>query len=626
MKVMTIRILLALSLIATVSVAADEIGSVIAIQGKATATGKDGKQRALGLNSPIFLMDKVVSEEKAKIQIQFDDDSIISQGEKSEMTIDEYVYSPSKKGDNSCSVKMMKGAFRVLTGKITKLNPARFKARTKMATIGIRGCDLGFTVSEAGDNIYIIQLHGQETITVETKAEARGLWSGLIGVKWEGEKTEKKLLNVLKSGMIISIAQGGVTQRDMTPADVANLITSVTPQTTSGAGTGETETGGTGTGTESGETDTGESTSTGEATGTETTGDTVSGETGGTGDGTAAEGTGDAAGTGVAGETGTGTTGDDTTAGTTDGTTASDTEVATGETAPAGTVAGEPVAGTETPAPDAGTVTTGTEIPVADAGTMVVGTEPPASDAGLPIYDLTASSLAPIYQPPVVPPPPPPLDAATVLGTAMPTTPTAMPTTPTATPTTPTVPNPVTTFTAMGSGTDWSWGVWDTDGVYNKVEFSSSKILTSAQVQAAIASGANPYTLTCSGAAAAIITHAAQNALVSGPCGLAIEVGYSTTPTWDGSFDMINSGGDALNFTAQGNIHSDGSLSGGQTSYSMKVHGTTFDRATISSHSIQGNVFGPSAGGKPIGGAVGSFNFQHGGSATVNGGFGVNAN
>ncbi len=215
------------------------VGCVIAIQGTAfaTAPAPEAQPRLLELKSPVFLQDKITTEKGAKLQIMFNDDSVLSQGEQSEITIDEYVYSPGdSKDDVNCSLSIMKGIFRIVTGKITDLNPKRFKVRTRMATIGIRGCELGFKVTEVSENIYIIELHGQETIMVYAKPNVGGgVWQGLTDEQWDDPEVAKQhLINVTRKNRVVSIVQGsGATERDLQPDELMSLIEAVTPDDTS---------------------------------------------------------------------------------------------------------------------------------------------------------------------------------------------------------------------------------------------------------------------------------------------------------------------------------------------------------------------------------------------------------
>ena len=195
--------------------AVEQIGQIAAISGQATGTAPEMSIRDLVVKSPIYMGDVISTAAKSKLQILFEDDSIISQGERSEMIIDEYVYSPNDKDNNSSTFSLVKGAFRVITGQITKLNPNRFKVKTKLATIGIRGCDLYFRIGEYSQDIFIVTLHGRENVFVQATKEAQNGW----------DQKGNGLIKVLTSGKVISIhPQKGMHQRDITSADFAGVI------------------------------------------------------------------------------------------------------------------------------------------------------------------------------------------------------------------------------------------------------------------------------------------------------------------------------------------------------------------------------------------------------------------
>ncbi|GAF94488.1 unnamed protein product, partial [marine sediment metagenome] len=59
----------------------DPIGQILSIQGKAVAIGSDKKVRSLKLKSPVFLNDKISTRDGSKLQIIFDDNSVVAQGE-----------------------------------------------------------------------------------------------------------------------------------------------------------------------------------------------------------------------------------------------------------------------------------------------------------------------------------------------------------------------------------------------------------------------------------------------------------------------------------------------------------------------------------------------------------------
>jgi hypothetical protein len=191
---------------------ADSIGLTVAVQGKATATDASSAVRELAIKSEIQLNDSIKTGEKSRVQIMLNDDTLLAVGASSEMAIDEYVYSPAKASDNSFGVKMGKGVFRTVTGAITDLNPDRFKVKTRRATIGIRGCDLGFdTTDEDEDRVSVLAIPKGKKILI-TAVE-----SG-------------KQLTVEVPTFVTINSRGGIAQRDLTSADYKNTQQVTTPQ------------------------------------------------------------------------------------------------------------------------------------------------------------------------------------------------------------------------------------------------------------------------------------------------------------------------------------------------------------------------------------------------------------
>ncbi len=207
-------------------IAADSIGKIVALEGSGRVESAGGTVRQMSINLPVFLQDKVFTDVNSKIQIMFNDDSVVSQGEKSQMTIDEYLYSPQKK-EVSCSLKMAMGVFRVVTGKITDMNPDRFKVKTRMATIGIRGCEVGFKISQKSEDVYIIELPEGKSIIVEKIL--------LPGEMLDQAVSLERVLSIVDEGVVVSIAEGaGLVQREVTPAEARDFIMESTMQ---GSGT-----------------------------------------------------------------------------------------------------------------------------------------------------------------------------------------------------------------------------------------------------------------------------------------------------------------------------------------------------------------------------------------------------
>jgi len=226
-------ILTVLGIVALVetSFAADPVGTIVSLSGKATATAKDATVRSLELKSPVMLNDKIKTEAGASLQMMFLDDSVLSLGEKSEMTIDEYVYNPKDKEDNKCMLNLTKGVFRAVTAKITAINPDRFRVKTKFATIGIRGCEVGFIITEKEENIYVLSLPDGKSIVITLNAGV-----DTSAVTTGGSISKENAIMIIKAGIMVQIEEGGGTTRRMiTPQEAIDFLEELTGSGDSGS-------------------------------------------------------------------------------------------------------------------------------------------------------------------------------------------------------------------------------------------------------------------------------------------------------------------------------------------------------------------------------------------------------
>ena len=187
--------------------AVDPIGHVIAVQGQATAVAPGGVPRPLKMKTAVFVNDRVATKAASKVQIMFVDDSMIAVGEHSEMVLDEYVYEPDTKGRKSSSTRLLKGVFRAITGKITDANPEGFRVKTSRATLGIRGCEVGFRLGDEADRVYVMHLPGKKRIV-------------FFG---EGDDVAP-VLEVLKHGIMVTIGDDGKRRQSKFAARDAWLI------------------------------------------------------------------------------------------------------------------------------------------------------------------------------------------------------------------------------------------------------------------------------------------------------------------------------------------------------------------------------------------------------------------
>lgn len=554
-----------------------QVGTVSVIEGTANVVGTDQAERSLSLGSDIMLNDRVSTLASSKLEIKLQDDTVISMGELSEMVIDEYVVNPQEPSSSKGSVKLLKGLFRMITGQVTKLNPDQFRVRTRVATIGIRGCDVGYEVSDEDVNVMAMHFGPGESLVVRmidpARRETAGGWDGITDGDWNldpGLWTESHPVD--RAGQMVNVnPRSGMRESRMTPQQMRRVTTGVAPSSKQSS-EGTDSTGGEGgdatqpaDGTDEGnsQSDASGSADQSEATGPLDDSGLVAGDMGGIGG--SAEAPQDSsffdAGLNVG----------------------ADMPYQPGEDVIAyfpsslGELNGDIVV-----VPDGLDLNANSFQPLSDGETSGTGSTDGGNSSG------NSSDVPPVQPPPDTPPDD--------------------------TPATP-------VFTAFGGGSHWSWGVWEQDNEPQSVEFSGTP-LASADVQGMV-NGATLYNLSGSGSSAAVVKEGSTRHLLTGTADLSVQIGGAVMPTWDGIFSMGNGQGDSLDFSATGSIQQDGSLQGNQQSYQLTVGGHSYDRSSITFEDIHGYLVGDPLGAPPVSGAVGSFQFDHGSAATVQGGFGA---
>ncbi|HAF95601.1 MAG: hypothetical protein A2021_02105 [Elusimicrobia bacterium GWF2_52_66] len=121
---------------------------------KATAYGAS-ESRIIKSRDPLFLNDRLVTDGKGKMQILLLDETVFTVGVNSDVVLDEFVYDPSN-DSGKVSVKMTKGVFRFVTGKVARKDPANMKVRLSVGTIGIRGTMAAGSTDARGSTIILL--------------------------------------------------------------------------------------------------------------------------------------------------------------------------------------------------------------------------------------------------------------------------------------------------------------------------------------------------------------------------------------------------------------------------------------------------------------------------------------
>jgi len=137
------------------SAAQEAIGTVSRIQGEASAT-RTGATRALSLNASVFLNETVATAETARLEVTFTDNTRLTLGEKAKLTLDSYVFD-SAAGSGKIKFGLV-GAFRFVSGQVSKLASADVSVTTPVAIVGIRGTEFwGGPIDDQVLGVFLIE-------------------------------------------------------------------------------------------------------------------------------------------------------------------------------------------------------------------------------------------------------------------------------------------------------------------------------------------------------------------------------------------------------------------------------------------------------------------------------------
>ena len=174
-KTLIISIIFSLSAISFGFTSEVVIGVIAAGIGDITNQNND----KLVTGSKIYFGDTIIAKAQANAQILLLDETAITVGEKSELTIDEFVYDPeSKVGKIVSNIKI--GTVRMITGEISKKNPDNLEVNVPTESIGARGTE--FVVVTTSDQKSTILL------LVPGKNNTLGMVPGVLNVS-DGSNT-----------------------------------------------------------------------------------------------------------------------------------------------------------------------------------------------------------------------------------------------------------------------------------------------------------------------------------------------------------------------------------------------------------------------------------------------------
>ena len=181
---------------------AAKIGVTAAVQNQVMGL-QGSSSESLAAGSQVFQDEVIKTGTKSMAQLLFLDQTSLSVGPQSQVTLDKFVYNPSTNA-GSVVLSTTAGAFRFITGTQPSVN---YKINAALATIGVRGTIVDFYRSAAG--LYVVAQQGN----------AAGAVTVTVGGK----------TYVLLPGQALFVAPDKTVTGPMTPDDQFIKIAGVVP-------------------------------------------------------------------------------------------------------------------------------------------------------------------------------------------------------------------------------------------------------------------------------------------------------------------------------------------------------------------------------------------------------------
>ena len=136
------------------------IGRIHSTVGEAIVIRADGTREEIGIDTLLFAGDVIETKDGA-IGAILADETTFSMAEQGRMVLDSLIYDPDVE-EGSMSLAVLKGVFTFVSGLASRSDPEAMTIQTPVATIGIRGTQLGLDLADGNE------------LTVTLMSEANG--------------------------------------------------------------------------------------------------------------------------------------------------------------------------------------------------------------------------------------------------------------------------------------------------------------------------------------------------------------------------------------------------------------------------------------------------------------------
>ena len=145
MRAFTMAVAMALGLCAAPA-RADDIGRIKIAKGQASIE-RAGASLPATVGARLQSADVVTTGSDGSIGITMNDDSLLSAGANSRLSLDRFVHDPST-NEGRFNVSLNRGTLAVISGRIAKQSPDAMTVRTPASILGVRGTEFVVKVED----------------------------------------------------------------------------------------------------------------------------------------------------------------------------------------------------------------------------------------------------------------------------------------------------------------------------------------------------------------------------------------------------------------------------------------------------------------------------------------------
>lgn len=156
------------------------IGAAAAVRNQVTAARAQGQSQPLATGNAVYQNQTISTGANSVAQLLFTDQTTLSIGQRSQVTLDRYVYDPGNSGGGA-TVSVARGAMRFVSG---SQDPRNYQVRTPVATIGVRGTIVDLLIFDGrmfgilDEGRVIFTLENGRTIELNHPGQAIEFFSG----------------------------------------------------------------------------------------------------------------------------------------------------------------------------------------------------------------------------------------------------------------------------------------------------------------------------------------------------------------------------------------------------------------------------------------------------------------